>query len=451
MKNEALEIGLSIYEFLIFFVYNFAAVAFILVYKSFSQNPLNRFLYPAYFLKVLGGFLFALVYIYYYEGGGDTYYYYVITSDFTDVFYQQPSLFLDAYFSGLDEAKEMLEKGGYSTELIRDPETFFFMKIQTPLNILSFNSYLGLTFFNSIISLISTFALFNFLDKLIKNNQFRLFALSFLVPSVLMWGSGILKDTITLSCFNFGVILLFRIINDNRLRYIPLFLALLYVIFELKAYILVSFLTWIMFYIFYYFINRSTNPVLKFLIIPYLGIIISLSIYVMSMTILNNTDEYKVDDIYDRIKGFHDFHVYLKGSAYDLGELDYSVWGLLSKFPQAVNVTLFRPYPWEANSALFFLNSLESFFIFMYFIFIVIKARTINLFKYFVRDAFVMGAICFCIFYSFVIGVTTYNFGALSRFKIPMVPIFLFCLIYVNYCIERDNREKEEALAAKDA
>ena len=87
----------------------------------------------------------------------------------------------------------------------------------------------------------------------------------------------------------------------------------------------------------------------------------------------------------------------------------------------------------------------------MYFIFIVIKARTINLFKYFVRDAFVMGAICFCIFYSFVIGVTTYNFGALSRFKIPMVPIFLFCLIYVNYCIERDNREKEEALAAKDA
>ncbi|MGV3631033.1 MAG: hypothetical protein ACO1O6_07495 [Bacteroidota bacterium] len=450
MKEE-LEIGLSGYEFLIFFLYNFVAIAFILVYKTFSTNPLNRYLYPAYFLKVLGGFLFALVYIYYYEGGGDTYYYYVITSDFTDVFYQRPGLFIESYFSGLDYAKEILEKEGYSTELIRDPETFFFMKIQTPLNILSFNSYLGLTFFNSILSLISSFALFNFLTKRVANREFSLFAISFLVPSVLMWGSGILKDTITLTCFNFAVILLYKIVDNGKLKLLPVFVVMLYIIFELKAYILVSFLCWIMFYLFYFFINRSNNPVLKFLIIPYLGIIISMSVYVMSMTILNNTDEYKVDDIYDRIRGFHDFHVYLKGSAYDLGELDYSVWGLLSKFPQAVNVTLFRPYPWEANSLLFFLNSLESFFIFMYFIYLVVKARTLNIFKFFVHDAFMMGAITFCIFYSFVIGVTTYNFGALSRFKIPMVPVFLFCLIYVNYRVGQKNKEKEALLAAKDA
>ena len=428
-----MDYGLNTYEIFIFILYNFIAVCFLYVYKEFNKSEYVRYLYPAFLLKVTGGFVFALIYMYYYEGGGDCYFYYVISSRFSEIFYENPSLYFQIQGAGFEEAQLLLQKSGYTMELLRESETFFFAKIQSILNILAFNSYLGLTFINSMISFIATFSLFKFFTKIVKGNDFNLFVICFCIPSVLMWGSGLLKDTLTMSCFNLSIILLYQMIYLKKYKFnIFFFIIFGYIILELKAYIYISFLAWITFSIFYFFLIKSKNPVLKFLIVPYLGIIVASSIYFISTSLLNKTDEYKVDDIYDRIRGFHDYHIFLKGSAYDLGELDYSVTGLLSKFPQAVNVTLFRPYPWEANSGLFFLNSLESFAVFLYFIFSAIKLRTINFFKYWNKNSFVIGAVVFCIFYSFVIGVTTYNFGALSRFKIPMIPIFLFCILYAR-------------------
>ena len=439
--NSGYEVGITEYDLLIFLLYSFISIAFIFIYKSFNSNEISKYLFPAFFLKILGGLCLALVYVYYYEGGGDCYFYYFNSSELTKVFYEKPSLYFKILFLDFEEAKLLLKSGGYAIESIRESETFFFSKFQSPLNILSFNSYLGLTFFNSLISYITTISLFKLLLKIIKNSEINIFIICFCIPSVLMWGSGLLKDTITMSCFNVCVVLLYNIIYKKiKLSYIIGFLICAYLILGLKPYIFVAFLSWITFTIFYYFIIKSKNPILKFLLVPYLGIIVISSLFFVSTTLLQNSSEYKVDDIYDRIKGFHDYHVFLKGSAYDLGPLDYSVFGLLSKFPQAVNVTLFRPYPWEASGGLFFLNSLESFFIFLFVIFTMIKLKTINLFKFWNKNSFVIGAIVFSIFYSFVIGVTSYNFGALSRFKIPMVPIFLFCILYTrNYKLNNES------------
>ena len=57
------------------------------------------------------------------------------------------------------------------------------------------------------------------------------------------------------------------------------------------------------------------------------------------------------------------------GSAYSLGDFSPTIGGMLSKFPLAVNVTLFRPYLWEAKKIIVLLSALEA----ILFLFVTLK------------------------------------------------------------------------------
>jgi hypothetical protein len=106
---------------------------------------------------------------------------------------------------------------------------------------------------------------------------------------------------------------------------------------------------------------------------------------------------------------------------------------MLSKFPQAVNVTFFRPYLWEARKVIVFLNALEA----LIFLYLTIKV----VFSVGVKDIFrsigQTPAIQFTLFYSlvfaFAVGISSYNFGTLSRYKIPCTPFYLLSLILIYY------------------
>jgi hypothetical protein len=48
------------------------------------------------------------------------------------------------------------------------------------------------------------------------------------------------------------------------------------------------------------------------------------------------------------------------GSFYTLGDIEYSALGLLKIIPKAVNVSLFRPYLWEAKKLCSFRQQLKA-------------------------------------------------------------------------------------------
>ena len=50
------------------------------------------------------------------------------------------------------------------------------------------------------------------------------------------------------------------------------------------------------------------------------------------------------------------------------------------------------------------------------------------------KDPNLLFFITFSLIFAFAVGISTYNFGALSRYKIPCLPFFgAFLLIVINY------------------
>jgi hypothetical protein len=117
------------------------------------------------------------------------------------------------------------------------------------------------------------------------------------------------------------------------------------------------------------------------------------------------------------------------GSGYSLGELDGTFGSMIKLAPQAVNVSLFRPYLWEVRNPLMLLSALESLGLLFLTIYTVYKARR------YLFGALGNPTILFCLMFSvsfaFAVGISTFNFGTLTRYKIPLLPFYLMAMILI--------------------
>jgi hypothetical protein len=105
---------------------------------------------------------------------------------------------------------------------------------------------------------------------------------------------------------------------------------------------------------------------------------------------------------------------------------------MLSKFPAAVVVTLYRPFMWEARKIIVFLSALEA-LIFLYFTLKVLVVHKTKLISIVGKDPTLMFCFVFAIIFAFAVGISSYNFGALSRYKIPCLPFYAALLIVLYY------------------
>jgi hypothetical protein len=178
--------------------------------------------------------------------------------------------------------------------------------------------------------------------------------------------------------------------------------------------------------------NRAQKLLVKFLFIV---IVISGSLFFMQRFTrqLGRYSLEKVTQTSLNTRGWIYYSSSSEGSAYSLGEIDPTLQGTLAKFPLAVNVTLFRPYLWESKKIIMALSALEA----ILFLFITLKIlltvgpvkiwRTIN------NDATIQFCLIFSLIFAFAVGISTYNFGSLSRYKIPCLPFYVLAMMLIYY------------------
>ena len=130
-----------------------------------------------------------------------------------------------------------------------------------------------------------------------------------------------------------------------------------------------------------------------------------------------------------------------EGSAYSLGTIDPSPVGLLKIFPAAVNVTLFRPYIWETRKVLQLVNGVEALLFMWVTIKILITIGPRKAWKAITGDPTIQFALIFTIIFAFAVGMSSGNFGTLSRYRIPCLPFYgiALTLIYYKYNPIDDN------------
>jgi hypothetical protein len=255
---------------------------------------------------------------------------------------------------------------------------------------------------------------------------------AFFIPSVVFWGSGLLKDTVTLGCLGMSTYSLYKMFIDHKptVKLWLLLLLSLYALWSIKLYILLTFLPAAIIWIFMSNLRYARSLVLKILLFPFVIGVSTLLGYYATVRASEDSDKYSIDNIARTARTTaYDIRYWTgkdAGSGYSLGELDGSFGSMIALAPQAINVSLFRPYLWEVNNVLMLLSALESLLLLIFCLFVAIRSN-VMIWKCLLQPDIVF-ALLFAIPFSFAVGVSTYNFGTLVRYKIPMMPFVIVAL-----------------------
>jgi hypothetical protein len=406
-----------------------------------TNQDIRKYYFPALTVKIIGALAVGFIYQFYY-GGGDTFNYHTQGSRIIwKVLTENLSDGMKLFFNSSDPDLYVFTS---RIPFYHDPSSFFVIRIATLLDLLTFSAYSGTAVLFAFLSFLGMWYFFlSFYELFPKMHRWFAFS-AFFIPSVFFWGSGILKDTILMTCLGLATYLIKKIFIDKNFKIISVILLIvsLTMMFGIKKYVLLCFIPASLFWIYAGNLSRVKSGMLRLLLLPFILIITVFTGFYAIQKVGEGDPRYALNQIAKTAQiTAYDIGFYTgknAGSGYSLGELDGSFTGMLRLAPQAVNVTLFRPYPWEAKTFFMLLSSLEALLLGLFTLYLFFT-KPISFFRS-LSDPTVLFCFVFSITFAFAVGVSTYNFGTLVRYKIPMLPFFVVGLVLVANQINKERK-----------
>ncbi|HMJ71702.1 MAG TPA: hypothetical protein VK508_22555 [Cyclobacteriaceae bacterium] len=409
-----------------------------------TNDETRSYFFLALTLKILGALAVGFLYQNYYSGG-DTYNYHTHGSRIIwEVFMDDPlkgmSMIFSPYGHGLYK---------YTSRIVffTDPASFFVVRVAALFDLVTFSAYSATAVLFAFVSFLGSWFMFRAFYELFPESKKKIAACIFFVPSVIFWGSGLLKDTLVIACLGFATYGIKRIFIDKRrsLLAIVMLIISLFVIFQVKKYVLLCFLPAAIFWVYGDNLQRVQSTMLRLMLTPLIIIITVASGLFVVVKVGENDPKYAIDRLASTAKvTAYDIGFYTgknAGSGYSLGELDGSFQGMLKLLPQAVTVSLFRPYLWESKNALMLFSSIEASALLI--ITLIILFRRPMRFIAALKIPTVVFCLLFSLTFAFAVGVSTYNFGTLTRYRIPMLPFYLLALVVIADGANRERKIEE--------
>jgi hypothetical protein len=416
-----------------------------MVRPLFTDAITRRYFFPALCLRLFGAIALGFLYQYYYEGG-DTYNFHTHGSRHIWRAFMDDPLIGWKLLTAQGEYGPGLYQYARDIWFYTDPDSYFVIRVAALFDLFTFSSYSATACLFAVLSFSGAWALFLTFYR-IRPDLHRLIALATLfIPSVIFWGSGLLKDTLTLAALGMLTFSIHELFGQKRMsiRNVLLLVVSAWVIFSVKKYILMSFAPAVILWLYLDQLMRIRSHMLRLMLIPIILAGIVASGYYALVLVGADDPQYSLDRIAITAQiTAHDIGFYTgrdAGSTYSLGELDGTFTGMISKAPQAIVVSLFRPWLWEVKNPLMMLSALESF------LFLIITLRVVLGKPLLMWRALSSPVVVFCLVFSlifaFAVGVSTFNFGTLARYKIPLLPFYSLALIFTFHQEKRErNRE----------
>ncbi len=447
---------MDIYDVIVTILYVVLAYAIAFFVHSFNRN---NALYKKYFVKgltakLIGGLGFALVYTYYYKYGGDTFTYYSDAQMITRYLFEDPvnaiRLMLDPETVKAPAAKQIVRRFGFS----HTTSEFPVVRTAALLNVLAMNSYYSTTILFASFSYFGVWLFFLVFAGRYPEIRNQLAVAILFIPSVFFWGSGIMKDSMVIGYLGVLFYAINRFLKGGLARWFWLFLAVVCgaIIFSIKAYVIMALAPALMLWVVMNSREKIRNKILRALVVPVLFIVAIVAVVGVVDLLGKYQTKYSIENFYSSAESMQSWHYvegqntsdeHGRGSSYSLGDYDPSFWGTLKVFPSAVNVTLFRPYLWEVKNAAMLASALESLVVLIFTLVIFVGLGFFRVIRLLFQDSFLMMCFTFAVFFAFAVGFSSYNFGALVRYKIPCIPFYLATLLILNHKVKQIKERKK--------
>lgn len=412
--------------------------------RKIAEHPEYKYFVPGLLVKIFGGIGVVLIYVYYYKGG-DTLNYITGTKAMVKLAFKDFGTYFDILlnnrtYENLMSFNKVSMFPPYF--MYKDSLAFSVIRFSSVLGFFAFNKYIPLVILIASLSYIGVWKLYKLFINYFPNNN-KYFAISILfMPSVIFWGSGLLKDSYTFASSAWFIYIFFSLLN-NKKKIFSSIIGLIfnaYILISIKPYIFYIIVAGILIVLTYRLSRKITSPFLKLIILP---LIITI-IWVSGSLLLLNIGSNIIGGAYSSVDQLIDKAIltqmdlsrdYYGENSFDIGTIEPTLQGLMAKIPPAVNAGLFRPYIWETNNIVMFFSGLENTLILSFCLYVLLitivswsKHGFNHMFKALFNNELIVFSISFSLMFAYMIGLTTANFGALVRYKIPLIPFFISTL-----------------------
>lgn len=444
--------GIDILNILDFILLPFLTIGIIAIFnnikkKRYKDSIVAQYFIPALVFRLIGTFLTACLYQYYY-GYGDTTWYYIGVSDMAKAFFTKGfsvgiEMLIYPYDLYSDAAKESITYVFF----FRNDSMLTVIKSGALFSMLTFGSFIGASYGLTLISFIGMWMFYRVMQDLYPHLHRPLaFAILF-VPSVCFWGTGLMKDPLSIGgvgMFVYGIYFLFYKSGQRGLL-LPLLALIigLYYSIVVKAYVAVAVVPAAVVWLSLMFKNKIKNKTLRALSVP---LLLAIGIGFGAIALQQVAKSFKLEDIALEAAKTQ-WWIALNteqfgGTGYSLGVFEPTTAGMLKKAPEAINVALFRPYIWEAKKIIVIPSALEAVFTLLFTLYVFFTVGLIRTIRELFSDPTVLFCLIFAIIFAFAVGFTSMNFGALARYKIPALPFYFSALV-----ILLDSRNRKATIA----
>ena len=393
----------------------------------------KKYLILAFYIKIISGAALIAIYTFYYGGdrkAGDVFKYFDDGKVIHNLLDTNPT----DYFKLVSGIGEITSE---SEEIIKEETGFWYKAFNYNLyndnrTIIRFNAIAFLFSFGSIwvhtvfmafLSFIGLTAILKVFNSYFNKKRIALYISVYLIPSVLLWTSGILKEGILV--FAFGLLFYHVVsLSKNKINYKNIIWVIIttFLLMISKFYILVAALPALIAIIWVYKTNHK-HTFLKFAAVYIIYLIIGFNSGIISekydfVRIINNKQ--------------HDFQNMVNaadtvGSAYEIPQLEPNAISIIKNSPIAFYNAFTKPSVLSTSSLMTIPAAIEN----AIFILLLILGVFFNNLKSITNKALLLFSVIFVINLFVLSGLSTPVIGALVRYKAPVLPFLAIALFMI--------------------
>jgi len=414
-------------EILLTFLYTLLFIFLIYKIKFFHIEGFSvKAVLAVFLLKIMAGVAMYFIYTYYYtdRATADIFKYFDDSKVMYDALWNKPSDFIkmifsiqndtpyfDYYYHQMNHWTRV-----YESNIYNDSHTI--IRINAVMRMFSFGYFNVHTVFMCFLSLTGLTAIYRFIAPYMKDKKRLLFLAVFLIPSVVFWGSGVLKEAILLFAMGIMLYSVSKLLNKKHIiRNLLWLLISLVLLMYTKYYIFIIIIPITIGYV-WCKLTSEKYFYLKYGMVLLLFIVAGLNIhYIFPDFDMLKILAMKQNDFVGLAKAMN------SGSLISENLLQPTLYDVIIHIPVALFNSLVRPFIFEADSAVVLFAALENIFILLLIIVCLVFASK----KIRYKSEFLFCVLFFAALY-ILTGLTTPVFGAMVRYKVPAMPFMLISI-----------------------
>lgn len=439
---------LSIFDILLtpFYIIGAYAYGYYVTKKNIREKPEYKYFTKGLMTRVFGAMAIGLVYFFYYNGG-DTTNYHQTASAFGNLFFEdQDEFWLGWIGDGKGYVFNFTEDTGYPVYWPRDHHSFFVVRLLIPLVFLGCHSYFASAVIVACVTYGGIWKLYQTFLHEFPDLKRELAIACLFVPSCVFWGSGLMKDSFTLSAVGWYTYAFYHffIKKQRKISYAVYLLVASFIILAIKPYIFFALLPGSILWLSNNIVKKINHGFIRMIASPIILSLGAVTGYFALDNMGENLGQYQLDNVLDKaVVTQKDMKAdYYGGKTYDIGEFDASIGGIISKAPIAIFSGIFRPAIWDVRNPVMFISSLENTYLLILTFFLLVRLKFFGFFTVIRKNPMLLFCMLFSLFFAFSVGLTVANFGSLVRLRIPELPFFVAAIFMLRYLYEKQSGKR---------